>query len=100
MMSLFISMFFYLNPKPSSALNFLHEFLESCVCGDLISSSPGDHESVLESVLDGPEPVPESVLGLHERVLVGALRQDGHGLLVGAVLHERVFVLAQHMLVR
>ena len=80
-MSLFISMFF--TWIPSLAVNFLHEFLESCVCGDLVSS--GDHASVLESVLDGPEPVPESVLGLHEGVFVGSLGQDGHWLGVSCI---------------
>ena len=66
----------------------------------LEGAGAGHHAAILGGVLDGPDSVPDGVLDLHERVLVGALRQDGHGLLVGAVLHERVFVLAQHMLVR
>ena len=50
-------------------------------------------------VLDGPQPVHDVVLDLPERVLVGALHQDGHLLRAGAIHHERVLVLAQHVLV-
>ena len=88
-----------LDTEPGAALDSLKELLKGDVGGDLISSGPGDDALVLNRILDGPEPVPDSVLDLGESVLVGTLHQDGHGLGIGALLHVCELVLPEHVLV-
>mmetsp|Transcript_9834 Transcript_9834/g.15159 ORF Transcript_9834/g.15159 Transcript_9834/m.15159 type:complete len:399 (-) Transcript_9834:412-1608(-) len=61
----------------------------------LEGARPGHHRAVLQAVLHGAQAVAERVLHLGDRVLVGALDQDGAALRVGHVLHEGVLLLAQ-----
>uniref|UniRef100_A0A8W7PAJ3 Uncharacterized protein n=1 Tax=Anopheles coluzzii TaxID=1518534 RepID=A0A8W7PAJ3_ANOCL len=54
---------------------------------------------VLDRIVDRAQPIADRVLDLGQRVLVRALHQNRHRQRVLAVLHERVLVLAQHVLV-
>jgi hypothetical protein len=50
--------------------------------------------TVLDGVLDGAQPIPDSIFDLCEGVLVGPLHQQGHRARVTTLLHKRVLLLS------
>ena len=89
----------------------LHAHLDAALCAllhgarevrgarDLERARAGEERLVLERVLDRAQAVAERVLGLLDRVWVGALDEERHALRVLDVLHERELLLAQRVLV-
>jgi len=62
--------------------------------GQLEGAATGDHGLVLDGILDGPQPVAETVLDLVDRVLVGSPQQEGAALGMATLLDEGELVLA------
>ena len=67
--------------------------------GQLKGSSSLHHGSVFHSILDGPQSIPDGILHLHQRVLVGSLEQQSAGLgLLGTLFHKGKLVVSQRHL--
>ena len=64
---------------------------------DLVRAGSGDDAAVLQGVLHGSKAVADGVLHLDQRVLVGALEQNGDGQRVLALFDEGELVLAQNV---
>ena len=58
----YIYLDFYLDTKPSTALDSLQVLLEGCMSGHLESSSTGNNTVVLNGVLHGTQTVTDSIL--------------------------------------
>mmetsp|Transcript_23433 Transcript_23433/g.34373 ORF Transcript_23433/g.34373 Transcript_23433/m.34373 type:complete len:299 (+) Transcript_23433:485-1381(+) len=66
---------------------------------ELKGTSAGDEAVILDGVLDGPQTVARGILDLVDRVLVGALDEDGARVRVAAVFDKRVLFLAKSLFV-
>ena len=62
--------------------------------GQLEGTATGNHGLVLDGILDGPQPIAETVLDLVDRVLVGSPQQESAALGMAALLDEGELVLA------
>jgi len=67
--------------------------------GHLKGSSTQDRGSIVQCVLHGTQAVPDGVLDLCQGVVCGALYEYGTGGRVPHILHKRVLVLTQNMLI-
>lgn len=88
-----------LNAEAALALDGVLVLEQLGVGLDLEGAGAGHHALVLDGVVDGAQPVADRVLDLRERVLVGALDEDGDGLRVLAVLDEGELLLAEDVFV-
>mmetsp|Transcript_28269 Transcript_28269/g.67221 ORF Transcript_28269/g.67221 Transcript_28269/m.67221 type:complete len:433 (+) Transcript_28269:119-1417(+) len=89
-----------LDAELGAALGFLAGVREEVVAGcDLKRPRPRDEDAVFERVLHGPEAVPERVLHLGDGVVGRPLQQDGARAGVLHVLHKRVLLVPEDVLV-
>merc|ERR550519_2973507 len=86
-------------PSSKAFLTALKELLKCNVSGNLISTSTGDDTTILQSILDSSQAIPDRILCLLKSVLVRSFHKNSHRLWVSTLLNKGELVLPKYMLI-